>query len=887
MKKLLITLFNLVLFYGQITSQVVDITANPGTSGNVVFGTSNYSVTENIYTETEIGASNFTTPATAINYIAVTTTTVGSPTTFNNIKIYMRQVPLSTTTFTNGTYNTTGYTEVFNGSVTISATGLTTIMLNTPFTRTSGNNLQVMFERTDNVTHPGFVFASANGNHTGASVLSTRRYNGTVAISPSTNLTTSNFRAAIRLAHLYNNDAKIDAVYTLGKVPIPNGSPVGLSARISNVGILPLTNLPVTATSIGANAYSDTQIIPSLAPGASTTVSFATFSPTNIGINNLTVSAPNDDFNANNSLGLNQNCTTNTWSYAYGSTPTGGVGFNGATGDFVAKFNNNAPTSLSQVTVNFSAGGQSYKIGVWDATGAGGTPGSLLWELPVAATSISGANVLPVSPALPIPVGDFFVGVRQIGTTNVSFSYQNESPIRPSTFYFTSPTGGTTWTDFAPNNPFKFMIEPKLIVANDASVSNITTPINRGCFNSPQSYTVLLTNTGLNAISSGLCNLQLKVRGANNATLNATNTNNLVSGATELITFSGIDLSNRGNNLDTVTVTLAGDGESANDIAQTSNFSASFKPFSNESFELTQSDLPYVTIVNGRNLTFTQTGKYSNLDLIDSLAPIEGNRMILFDNYSGASSVGMINRLSSECYTIPSNSLSPKINFYMSHDTTYVNDKDSLFVTVSNDNGATWNRVGNFGRHVTTPESPSWSNETVDLSPYINQTIRVGFEDKSAYGNVITLDKVIVSTDCKKVIDGGNIGVGTLRDAYNCASMNDTLVIESLVDTIALSNSLELNGKTLVIKDNDSSKAIISLNSDIGDIKIGATGDIEFSNLIILDNSSAKSFPVLINNGVLDLINVKISGISTSTNTPIYLNNGSGTIDGNCEIKSN
>ncbi|MBK8685859.1 MAG: hypothetical protein IPN26_13250 [Bacteroidetes bacterium] len=131
----------------------------------------------------------------------------------------------------------------------------------------------------------------------------------------------------------------------------------------------------------------------------------------------------------------------------------------------MAKFNSNIGQNypynlnnpeINEIKVDFAAGGQPYQVGIWDATGPGGTPGTLLWQS-ASATSAPGTAFISV-PNISVS-GDYFVGVRQTGTTNVSFGYQSESPIRPQTFYFTSPTGNTVWTDFAPNSPFRFSIE--------------------------------------------------------------------------------------------------------------------------------------------------------------------------------------------------------------------------------------------------------------------------------------------------------------------------------------------------------------------------------------------------------------------------------------------
>src|ERR1700754_4636440 len=106
MRKFYLSFLSLLIVFAS-TAQSVDI-LNPiyGTSGNAPMGTANYAASESIYTETEIGASNFTTAGAAINRVAFNVAALGSPTAFGSVKIYMKDVAAGTTTFTAGTYTT-------------------------------------------------------------------------------------------------------------------------------------------------------------------------------------------------------------------------------------------------------------------------------------------------------------------------------------------------------------------------------------------------------------------------------------------------------------------------------------------------------------------------------------------------------------------------------------------------------------------------------------------------------------------------------------------------------------------------------------------------------------------------------------------------------------
>jgi Secretion system C-terminal sorting domain len=577
LKNLLLLICLLINAY-LIGAQTVQITANPNSSGNIVIGTFNYHVSETIYTEAEIGVLNFTTLSTAINRIDFNIAALGTPAIVNNFNIYLRNVPLTSTTYTAGIYNTTGYTQVFGGTFNANAIGWVGVDLTTSFIRTSGSNLEVLIERLDNVAHSSFSFRSANGNETGAAVVSSRRNNtNTLPVSGTTILnSTSAYRPQLQLKHATPNDASIVQLYTLGKLPIPFATPHIISANILNNGSAVLNNVAVTLNITGANLFNDVQTIASLAPGASTTVSFTAFNPTNIGTNNVAVTLPNDDFNSNNSKTVAQLITGNSYTYAYSTTPSNAVGLNANTGDFVAKFTTSTPTTINQVGVNFTSSGLPFKIGIWDKSGTG-LPGALIWESAVQTTTI-GVFTLPVNPFVAV-TDTFYVGVRQIGTTNIQFAYQDETPIRPNTFFYTAPTGSTTWTDFAPGNPYKFMIEPRLTLANDVGIATITNPISTSsidnCGLQPQA---IVTNFGSNDQIVPF-NVTFAIKQAGAIVFTDTKQIFLNSGESKAIDFATFVGSVSGNDSSFCFTSLASDAAANNDTLvntfTTNNFSYS------------------------------------------------------------------------------------------------------------------------------------------------------------------------------------------------------------------------------------------------------------------------------------------------------------------------
>jgi len=562
-----------ILFCGCIyiaKSQTITIDNTGGTSGLIGLGNNLYHASESLYTSDEIGAGNFTSVATAIEKIAFKAVAVGATTTFNNVNIYMKNVPSTTTTLTTGTYTTAGYTLVFSGSVSITATGFTDITLSTAFVRNNGDNLQVLVERTDNTSHTGFTYQTSNGNSVNLTLTTTRRYNGTAALSGSTVLAQSAFRPALRLKHEFVTDIAVQEVYTLGRLPIPNGTPHTVTALIKNFGTTTANNLNVTLNITGANTFTDVQTITTLTPDASQLVTFTSFSPAVLGNNNIAVSIPADDFTANDSKSSTQIVNENTWAYADGSAPFGSTGSTSSTVDFAAKYNTNINTSIIQMRLHFSnTPGRSYKIAFWDVTGPGGSPGNLIWESPVNLTTNLGYNNIVLPTPVAINAGDFYAGVRQVvSASSIFLSYQKESPIRQGAFYYYNvPT--STWIDMnaVTTTPYRLMIEPKHLLAINAAAISISSQSAANC---TKNINVTISNAGTNPIAPGTAAVTLNIGGANtyNATLN--NTTSINAGGNEVIAFNGINTPNSGTNYDTAFVTLSGDDDQLNDtIAST------------------------------------------------------------------------------------------------------------------------------------------------------------------------------------------------------------------------------------------------------------------------------------------------------------------------------
>ncbi|MDR3666687.1 MAG: CARDB domain-containing protein [Ignavibacteriaceae bacterium] len=418
-----------------------------------------------------------------VNQIAWTYYLLGAASVTGSIKIYLQNTTdVTSTKVSSWATDISPMTLVDNNSSFMIANTAYSIIENfslpTAFSYTGGG-VYVAFDYSATTTTTG---CGVNITDVSAGTSGSRCNQSSTALPTTVANTYGAYRPETYLGFSIANDMEVMQIYTLGKLPIPFAAPHQIKAVIANNGSSTVTNKNVTLMISGANTYSEVIQIASIDPGNNTEVIFSNWTPTNAGTNIITVTIPSDDINLNNSKTVNQLITTNTFNYAYGPFPPtadGGVGFNSGTGDLAAKFSTNSVSTIDKVSVGFDTAGKSYKIGIWDATGTAGSPGTLLWQS-ATQTSIAGIDTITVSPKIHVS-GSFFVGISQTGTTNLYFDYQIEKPIRAGIFYFAAPSGSLSWNDFAPGNNFRLMIEPILTLI-DVGVSGIANPVG-GAYN--------------------------------------------------------------------------------------------------------------------------------------------------------------------------------------------------------------------------------------------------------------------------------------------------------------------------------------------------------------------------------------------------------------------
>ena len=346
----------------------------------------------------------------------------------------------------------------------------------------------------------------------------------------------------------------------------------------------------------------------------------------------------------------------------------------------------------------------------------------------------------------------------------------------------------------------------------DAEIIDIINPP-VSCYGDPQNIDVQVFNAGNDVIPAGAASVTINISGPNSFSGVQTNTTDIASGAVAVVTFSNINLNNAGDNIDSAYVTLAGDGTTYNDTlvsVTTTASTLSTYPIV-EDAETTLPVFPYAALVSGSSQLWTlQTGDYTNFDQPLPLSPrAPGLSYYLFDSYSGSSSVGFVSRLYSNCIELPT-PLAPNpapvttVSFWMSHDDIYATSLDSLYLNISTDKGATWTRLlPGFQRADAAAAAPYWQEEIVDISAYNGQTVQLGFEGVSDYGNVIGLDDITINYS-------GVVPVSLLSfDAIRNGKVNN----------LQWSTSTEVNANKFVIERSVDGKNFTSLG------EVRATGN--------------------------------------------------------------
>jgi hypothetical protein len=436
------------------------------------------------------------------------------------------------------------------------------------------------------------------------------RGNSTSGFDSITN-SSSIIKPTLRIYHpKHDTELEVNRVYALGKYPLLMDKPDSIKVVIRNIGRKTVYNHKVFLDVSGANSFNDTLIMDSLSPYKERFLYFTDYKPSLQGNELLTITSDSDAVASNNQIQKPRQVNYNVYSHVDPfNGNSGGIGFNGSTGDFVAKFYVEGTSYINQITVDFALTGRNFQLGIWDDDGTGGLPGTLLF-ISDSSISTAGTFIMPVLPKVQVN-GGYYVGIRQTSNTNVSFAFQYEIPIRPHTFYFAAPAGDTSWVSFSPGYDYNFNIQPRLQVGNDLAILDIISPQPFDSIRYSATDSLNLTARVINYgfINQGMFNVKMDVLNRFNQVVQTdTRTASLNSGDTAVINFNKFSRFNIGQFKARATVDLNIDSVKDNNTLENTFYLVKdndvavdliFEPTRNDSFEINEEGFwPTVRIIN-------------------------------------------------------------------------------------------------------------------------------------------------------------------------------------------------------------------------------------------------------------------------------------------------
>jgi hypothetical protein len=303
---------------------------------------------------------------------------------------------------------------------------------------------------------------------------------------------------------------------------------------------------------------------------------------------------------------------------------------------------------------------------------------------------------------------------------------------------------------FASGETEDYVVNIVATTATNGALVDIITP-SASC-NASSNVIVKLKNTGNVTIPANAATVALYVTGANpQGPLTQTNSSSLLPGDTATLTFV-CSFPVEGTNIDSAFIqSLAGDAIAADDTLLSGHVTlpaAVNAPYA-EDFEGAVPGWTISQLSGNGNWVLASAVNYPDLTAA-SLSPKSGTTVALFDSYNYPS--GTVARLATNCFIIPADAndnCGYVAGFYFNQDPQYYSSNDSLVVSISNDGGNSFTRLGVVNRVDTslapTPEQaaesfPEWKLYTFNIGNYAGQTVQFALDAYSSYGNQIGVD---------------------------------------------------------------------------------------------------------------------------------------------------
>ncbi|MCF8296111.1 MAG: T9SS type A sorting domain-containing protein [Saprospiraceae bacterium] len=394
------------------------------------------------------------------------------------------------------------------------------------------------------------------------------------------------------------NNLGVEAVYTLGKLPMSSAIPHNVSAMIKNHGTVNQTNFSVYLNISGANTFIDTQIVSNLAPNATVEVSFADFAPTSLGNNNVKVFLDSDQDSINNEFSYFQTITNNTYSYSDTSQVINVLGFNSGSGLFLTKYYLNSHKMVKEVNAyisgSASVGEEIYAVVLDSNANVVGTSAK---HIITAADKENYVSLIITNP--PTFLNSYFYVGFHTNSGHSPLGLQQELPTRTGAF-FAANTDGSNLIDLSTAGFSRAMIEGVVInpMTNDLGVLEIVSPQTACGLNTNEDISARIFNNGIDSVNAYYLSYSINSGVIITDTINSW----ILSGDTLTYTFAQkADFSTAGTYTIKVFVSLMGDANIMNDSLEfvINNIASSTMPYS-MGFEQSD-DLVGWKVINANN----------------------------------------------------------------------------------------------------------------------------------------------------------------------------------------------------------------------------------------------------------------------------------------------
>ncbi|MDP2187554.1 MAG: SusE domain-containing protein, partial [Sphingobacteriaceae bacterium] len=465
--------------------------ANTGTRGPTGTSAQAFLRIATIVTKAEMTAAAIDSGTNLAN-VAFRASAGASAAVRGKMTMYIRNASDTVTVYSRGTAWTSaiqGLSVIHDDSLTVRTTpGLMTIPFSQPFVYTGGA-LELAFEWS---VSPAFATTgasyAANTSILGSSAAAQSATAFPTALSVAAN---TQFRPELTWGadDRKANEVEVVTLFAKGRNPRVYGAPETIQAIVKNNGYQARTNLAVTLNIAGANTFSNVQTISSLASDSSQLVTFAPFTGTAIGFNNMTVSVPADENNANNAKTWAQEQTDSIFSYNDSVTVgNGAVGYNTGSGLLLSRFSITGTRSVAAARVRIGdgaaiAGNGVYAVVLNDSGVIVAQSGTVV----LSAADLRTWVVFPFPAPVNITNGNFYIGLAQPANAATGYfpvAFQGETPTRANA-YFTGPLAGGVVPSPVAN--FRLMIEahvgPQFTPADTLSRFNLVAPANNTTLN--------------------------------------------------------------------------------------------------------------------------------------------------------------------------------------------------------------------------------------------------------------------------------------------------------------------------------------------------------------------------------------------------------------------